>query len=164
MKAIVAVDLNWGIGYKGELLERIPEDMKFFKQTTLGKIVVMGRATFESLPGREPLKDRINIVLCEDKNFCDKEIIVCSSLNELFIEIKKYPTDDVFVIGGEIVYAELLPYCSEAFVTKIEKIYKADKFFVNLDEDERWKLIFAGELQSYNNIRYSLTKFKNNAV
>ncbi len=164
MKAIVAVDQNWGIGYKDKLLERIPEDMKFFKQTTVGKIVVMGRATFESLPGREPLKDRINIVLCEDKQFSDQKITVCSSLNELFIEINKYPTDDVFVIGGEIVYAELLPYCSEAYITKIENIYKADKYFVNLDEDERWELISTGESKSFNDIHYSLKIFKNNGV
>ena len=91
MKAMVAVDKNLGIGYKGELLERIPEDIKFFKQSTIGKVVIMGRATFLSLPGQEPLKDRINIVLCEDKQFSDKEIIVCSSLNELFSEIIKIP-------------------------------------------------------------------------
>ncbi|PKM76726.1 MAG: dihydrofolate reductase [Firmicutes bacterium HGW-Firmicutes-15] len=164
MKAIVAVDLNWGIGCKGKLLERIPDDMKFFKQKTVGKIVLMGRETFVSLPGGEPLKDRLNIVLCEDKQFSDKKITVCSSLNELFGELKKYPTDEVFVIGGEIVYAELLPYCSEAYVTKIENIYEADKYFVNLDEDERWELISTGESKSFNGIRYSLTKYKNNVL
>jgi dihydrofolate reductase len=72
MKAIVAVDLNWGIGFKGNLLQRIPDDMKFFKQMTLGKVVVMGRETFESLPGKEPLKDRTNIVLSKDKKFTNK--------------------------------------------------------------------------------------------
>ncbi|MDD3365134.1 MAG: dihydrofolate reductase [Syntrophomonas sp.] len=161
MKAIVAVDLNWGIGYKGKLLERIPEDMKFFKQTTVGKIVIMGRETFTSLPGGEPLEDRVNIVLCEDKKFSDKKITVCSSLNELFDELKDYPTDEVFVIGGEIVYRELLPYCTEAFVTKIENTYAADKYFTNLDEDDRWSLIDKGEFKSYNDIRYSFIKFLN---
>ena len=164
MKAIVAVDQNWGIGYKGKLLERIPEDMKFFKQTTIGKVVIMGRETFASLPGGEPLKDRINIVLCEDKQFSDKKITVCSSLNELFIKIKKYLTDEVFVIGGEIVYAELLPYCSEAYITKIENTYAADKYFPNLDKDDSWELVVRGESQSYNNIRYYFERFINRSV
>jgi len=161
MKAIVAVDLNWGMGCKGELLERIPEDMKFFKQTTVGKIVVMGRATFESLPSQEPLKDRINIVLSTNGQFRDKGITICRSLNELLKELEKYPTGDVFVIGGEKVYRELLPYCTEAYVTKIENTYKADKHFINLDEDKRWRLIDRGEFKSYNDIRYSFMKFTN---
>lgn len=164
MKAIVAVDQNWGIGYRGNLLQRIPEDMKFFKQTTVGKVVVMGRETFASLPGGEPLKDRTNIVLCEDKQFSDKEIIVCTSLNELFIAVKKYPADEVFVIGGESVYAQLMPYCSEAYVTKIESTYKADKYFGNLDEDERWAPIFTGETKIYNDVRYMIVKYTNSKV
>jgi len=164
MKAIVAVDLNWGIGYKGNLLERIPEDMKFFKQTTTGKVIVMGRETFESLPGKEPLKDRINIVLSTSMQFSDKRIIICRSLNQLFNELEKFPTDDVFVIGGEKVYTQLLPYCTEAFVTKIENIYIADKYFINLDKDERWKLINIGESKSYNGVRYSFVKYINSSV
>lgn len=163
MKAIVAVDQNWGIGYKGQLLARIPADMKFFKEKTLGKVVIMGKETFTSLPGQEPLKDRINIVLCEDKQFCDKKIIVCSSLDELFTELIKYPTDEVFVIGGENVYAQLLPYCTEAYVTRIENTYTADKYFRNLDDDECWKLVFTGEAQSHNNIQYSFTTFANDS-
>jgi len=164
MKAIVAVDLNWGIGYKGNLLERIPEDMKFFKQTTTGKVIVMGRETFESLPEKEPLKDRINIVLSTSMQFSDKSIIICRSLNELFNELEKFPTDDIFVIGGEKVYTQLLPYCTEAFVTKIENIYRADKYFINLDEDETWKLINTDEAKSYNGVRYSFVKYINSSV
>ena len=120
MKAIVAVDLNWGIGYRGNLLQRIPEDMKFFKQMTLGKVVIMGRETFESLPGKEPLKDRINIVLSKDECFTNEKVTICRSLDELFYELKKYNSDDVFVIGGESIYTQLLPYCSEVYVTKID--------------------------------------------
>ena len=161
MQAIVAVDQNWGIGYKGKLLERIPEDMKFFKQLTLGKIVIMGRETFVSLPGQEPLKDRINIVLCEDKQFSDKNITICSSLKELFNKIKRYPPEEIFVIGGEIVYTELLPYCTAAYVTKIEKTYAADKQFPNLANNHRWRLISPGELQSYNNIQFRFTTYAN---
>lgn len=162
MKAIVAVDLNWGIGYKGNLLQRIPEDMRFFKQMTLGKVVVMGSKTFESLPGREPLKDRINIILSKSKDFEKDKLIVCPSLDELFCELKKYDSDDVFAIGGEVVYTQLLPYCSEAYVTKIENKYLADKYFPNLDEIEEWELVSISDSKEFNNIKYSFLKYVNN--
>lgn len=161
MKAIVAVDLNWGIGYQGKLLERIPEDMKFFKGTTTGKVVVMGRETFESLPGKEPLKDRVNIVLSKNESFTNDQVIICRSLAELFAEIKKYPTDDLFVIGGESVYTQLLPYCSEAFVTKIEKKYTADKYFINLDQAQTWELTSMSGMNSSNDLKYRFLKYLN---
>ena len=162
MKAIVAVDLDWGIGYKGNLLEKIPEDMKYFKQTTLGKIVVMGRETFESLPGKEPLKDRINIVLSANGYFDDNRLIICRSLNELFRELEKYSESDVFVIGGESVYTQLLPYCTEVYVTKIEKKYKADKHFCNLDKIETWKQVSQSEVKISNDIKYNFVGYVNN--
>ncbi|OPZ91571.1 MAG: Dihydrofolate reductase [Firmicutes bacterium ADurb.Bin419] len=164
MKAIVAVDLNWGIGCKGNLLQRIPEDMKSFKQMTLGKVVVMGRETFESLPGKEPLKDRINIVLSKEKKFTNEMLTICRSLEELAQELKKYNSDDVFVIGGESVYTRLLPYCSEAYVTKINKSYIADKYFCNLDEEQTWETVSTGTLQTYKDIQFKFVKYLNNKV
>lgn len=164
MKAIVAVDLNWGIGYRGNLLLRIPDDMKFFKQMTLGKVVIMGRETFESLPGQEPLKDRINIVLSKSECFKNEKITICCSLDELFQELRKYNLDEVFVIGGESVYAQLLPYCTEAYVTKIESKYVADKYFINLDKEEAWKIVSIGEMRSYNNTQYSFLKYVNQSI
>jgi len=164
MKAIVAVDLNWGIGCRGNLLQRIPEDMKFFKQMTLGKVVIMGRETFESLPGKEPLKDRINIVLSKNGYFNNERITICRSLDELSYELEKYSQDDVFVIGGESIYTQLLPLCTEAYVTKIENTYKADKYFTNIDKDETWKLVSKSESQTYNNIRYSFQKYLNSKL
>lgn len=162
MKAIVAVDLNWGIGYKGNLLERIPEDMKFFKRTTTGKIVIMGRETFESLPGKEPLKDRINIVLSRNESFTNDKVTICRSLTELFGKLKNYPDDDVFVIGGESVYAQLLSYCTEVYATKVENTYNADKYFVNLDKDETWEILTKSEINSFDSIKYRFLKYKNN--
>jgi dihydrofolate reductase len=164
MKAIVAVDLNWGIGFKGNLLQRIPDDMKFFKQMTLGKVVVMGRETFESLPGKEPLKDRTNIVLSKDKKFTNKNLIICRSLDELTQELKKYNSGDIFVIGGESVYRQLLPYCTEAYVTKINKSYIADKYFCSLDEEQSWETVSIGVFQTYKDIQYKFTKYLNNKV
>lgn len=164
MKAIVAVDLNWGIGCKGNLLQRIPEDMKFFKQMTLGKVVVMGRETFESLPGKEPLKDRTNIVLSKDAKFTNENLTICRSLAELTQKLNKYNSDDVFVIGGESIYTQLLPYCTEAYVTKINKSHIADKYFCNLDEEQRWETVSIGDLQTYKDIQYKFTKYLNNKV
>lgn len=159
MKAIVAVDLNWGIGFKGNLLQRIPDDMKHFKQTTLGKIVIMGRETFESLPGKEPLKDRTNIVLSKSDNIKKNNVIVCHSLQELFCELIKYNHDDVFVIGGESIYTQLLPYCTEAYVTKIRSSYEADRYFINIDKEESWRLASASDLRKYNDIQFSFLKY-----
>ena len=148
----------------GNLLEHIPEDMKFFKQMTVGKIIVMGRETFESLPGKQLLKERTNIILSKNSNCTDDRITICRSLDELFIELGRYAADDVFVIGGESIYSQLLPFCSEAYITKIEKTYTADKYFMNLDNDKAWKITSASELKSYNDIQYSFLKYVNTHI
>lgn len=161
MKAIVAVDLNWGIGFKGNLLQRIPDDMKYFKQKTMGKIVIMGRGTFDSLPGKKPLKDRINIVLSKSDSFKEENVTVCHSLGELFNEIEQYDQNDVFVIGGESIYTQLLPCCTEAYVTKIQSAHEADKFFINIDKEESWHLYSTSELRKYNDFQFSFNKYIN---
>ena len=162
MKAILSADLNWGIGYKGKLLQRVPEDMKFFMKMTISKVVVMGRETFESLPGMQPLKDRVNIVLSKNGRFDDERLIVCRSLEELFQKLESYPSDDVFVIGGESVYTQLLPYCSEVYVTRFEKTFQADRHFPNLDKDEAWTPEVLDESLNFNDLEYSRIKYVNN--
>lgn len=164
MKVIVSVDTNWGIGCRGNLLQRIPGDMKLFKQRTIGKVVVMGRETFESLPGKEPLKDRVNIVLSRNKGFINEKVTVCRSLEELFDELLKYDSDDVFVIGGAAVYKELLPFCSEAYITRIENTYEADRHFVDLDKETAWKLASESEFNEYNNIKFKYLKYENSEI
>ncbi|MGE5405278.1 MAG: dihydrofolate reductase [Candidatus Saccharibacteria bacterium] len=163
MKTIVAVDENWGIGCNGQLLQRLPEDMKFFKEKTLGKVVVMGMETFLSLPKQEPLVDRINIVLSNDDSFTNEKVIICRSLAELFEALKKYPTEDVFIIGGESVYTQMLPYCSEAYITKIMNSYTADKHFPNLDKLDEWELVSTGETKSHDVIQFVFTTYINSA-
>lgn len=145
-------------------MQRIPEDMRFFKAMTLGKVVVMGRETFESLPGQEPLIDRVNIVLSRNVSFQNDKVIICRSLEELFQELRKYDEEDIFIIGGEQIYEQLLPYCTEAHVTRIENTYPADKYFINLDKDESWKLVFEGETLIYKDIQYKHTKYMNTKV
>ena len=162
MKIIVAVDNNYAIGCDGKLLTHIPEDMKFFKATTIGKVVVMGKLTFQSLPKGLPLVDRVNIVLSHDKSFTNDAITICRSLDELFLELQKYQTDEVFVIGGESIYTQLLPYCTEAFVTKIASHFAADKYFINLDKDSNWELSETSESQNHKDITFYFTKYKNN--
>ena len=120
MNLIVAADKNWGIGKDNKLLVSIPSDMKFFRQETMGKVVVMGRKTLESFPNGLPLKNRTNVVLTSDKNYQVKDAVIVHSIDEVLEELKKYDDDEIYVIGGGKVYEELLPYCDVAHVTKID--------------------------------------------
>ena len=120
MNLIANVDRNWAIGKNNKLLVRIPDDMKFFRQTTTGKVVVMGRKTLESFPGGMPLKNRTNLVLTSDPGYRVKDAVVLHSMEELRKELEKYPDEDVFVIGGESVYRQLLPLCDVAHITKTD--------------------------------------------
>ena len=138
MNLIAAVDKNWAIGLNNKLLVSIPEDMKFFRQTTTGKVVVMGRKTLESFPNGQPLKNRTNIVLTSNRNYRVNGAIVVYSLEELLKELKKYPSEDIYVIGGESIYRQLVDYCDVAHITKIDYAYNADSWFPNLDEKEEW--------------------------
>ena len=140
MNLIVAVDKNWGIGKNNKLLVSIPSDMKFFRSETNGKVVVMGRKTLESFPNGMPLKNRTNIVLTRDQNYQVKDTIVVHDIPELLEELKKYPDDQIYVIGGGKVYEELLPYCNVAHVTKIDFAFEADTYFPDLDKMEEWQI------------------------
>lgn len=160
MNLIVAVDKNWAIGLGNKLLVSIPADMKFFRQTTTGKVVVMGRKTLESFPGGQPLKNRTNIVITRDANYKVKEGIVVSTIEEALEELKKYKDEDIFVIGGESIYRQMLPYCKTAFVTKIDHAYDADTFFPNLDEMEDWKLTGISEEQTYFDLEYVFARYE----
>lgn len=160
MNLIVAVDQNWAIGLNNELLVRIPQDQKFFREETMGKVVVMGRKTLESFPNGLPLKGRTNIVLTNNKDFRVKDTIVVHSMEELLEELQKYNSNDVYVIGGESIYRLLLPYCDTAHVTKIFHSYNADTFFPNLDEMSEWKVVADSEEQTYFDLEYVFLKYK----
>ena len=160
MKAILAADKNWGIGYNNHLLVSIPSDMKFFRQTTTGKVVVMGRKTLESFPNGMPLKNRTNIVLTGNQNYQVKDAIVVHSEDELMEELKKYETDDIYVIGGESVYRMMLPYCDTAYVTKIDRAFQADTFFPDLDEMDEWVMTEESEEQTCFDLEFCFTKYE----
>ena len=160
MNLIAAVDKNWGIGLKNQLLVRIPEDMKHFRNLTFGNVVVMGRKTLESFPGGQPLNDRTNIVLTKDNDYQVKNAVIVHDMEELFAELKKYKQEDIFVIGGESIYRQLLDQCETAYITKIDYEYQADVWFPNLDELEQWELIEESEEQTYFDLEYYFLKYQ----
>ena len=160
MNLIVAVDKNWAIGCNNKLLVSIPSDMKFFRETTTGNVVVMGRKTLESFPGGLPLKKRTNIVLTGNPNYEVKDAVVVHDIDSLLEELKQYPAEDVYVIGGESVYRALLPYCDKAYVTRIDHAYLADTYFPNLDEDPEWKMTKVSDEQTYFDLEYVFTIYE----
>ena len=160
MNLIVAVDRNWGIGYKNKLLISIPEDMKFFRETTTGNVVVMGKNTLLSFPNGKPLKNRENIVITHDKSFKAEGATVVNSIEEALEKIKKYNTEDVYVIGGGSIYEQMLPYVDTAYVTYIDFAYQSDTRIPNLDESKEWRLSEESEEQTYFDVEYYFRKYE----
>ena len=154
ISAIVAVDNNWGIGFQGKLLERIPADLKYFKEITNNSPIIMGRKTWESLP-KKPLPNRTNIVISsialgpkDGARFWSMEAVKDILLYRRFHR-------DFFIIGGGTIYKQLLPICDKVYVTKIYKNHdQVDTYFPNLDKSNKWKLIQESELQTYNDLSY----------
>ncbi|MCR5388733.1 MAG: dihydrofolate reductase [Lachnospiraceae bacterium] len=160
MKMIAAVDKNWAIGKNNKLLVSIPNDMKFFRETTSGKVVVMGRKTLDSFPNGMPLKNRVNIVLTRDKNFKRGDAVIVHTEEELFEELKKYDSDDVYVIGGESIYKLLCDKCNVAHITKIDFAYDADAYFPNLDEKPEWVITADSDEQTYFDLCYNFLRYE----
>ena len=159
MNAIVAVDQKWGIGKDGCLLATIPGDLKYFKQMTMGKVIVMGRATFDTLPGKKPLPGRINIVLSRDPDF-QPDCIVCRSMEDLYKELEAYDPEDIYIIGGQSVYNIMLDCCKRILITKIEQTCVADCHFPNLDLQQDWELVSEGERYEEAGVSYRFTEYK----
>ena len=159
MKAIVCVDENWGIGYEGDLLFHIPADMKYFKEKTMGNVVIMGISTFRSLPGQKPLTDRVNIVLTSDESWSAPGVVPCHSLDELFETLKRYDSSTVFVIGGASVYEQALPLATRLCLTEVDDIpAQADTFFPAYDS---WKEVQREdhETDEKHHFRYSFVDY-----
>ena len=160
MNLIANVDINLAIGKNNQLLVKIPADMKFFRETTTGKVVVMGRKTLESFPNGQPLKNRTNIVLTHDRSYQVKEAIVVYSMDELHEELKKYPSEDIYIIGGESIYRQLVDECDVAHITKVDFAYDADAHFPNLDEKPEWRITQDSEEQTYFDLIYHFYKYE----
>ena len=158
ISAIVAVDNNWGIGYNGDLLEYIPEDLKYFKALTTGHVVVMGRKTWDSLP-KKPLPNRINYVITKEAKSSNEEVAYFD-MNCIKMMMQKQSDYEYFIIGGGLIYNQLLPFCDRVYVTKIYKDHdNVDTYFPNLDKSEEWAPAACGQLLTHNDLTYQFWQY-----
>ena len=163
MKMIAACDANWGIGKDNRLLVSIPADMKFFREMTMGRTVVMGRKTLESFPGGKPLKGRKNIVLTSSEGRKAEGLWTVHSVEALLKLLREDPAfagEEVYCIGGGSVYRLLLPYCDTAYITRIDHVYEADTFFPDLQSDPGWRLAEESEEQIYFDLTYHFQTYR----
>ncbi len=160
MNLIAAVDKNWAIGFDRQLLVRIPNDQKMFREETTGKVIVLGRKTLETFPSGLPLNNRTNIILSTNKEYDVKGATIVHSIEELLEELKQYKSEDIFIIGGESIYKAMLPYCNVAHITKIDHTYNADAYFPNLDKDSVWSVTQESDEQTYFNLEYYFLKYE----
>ena len=160
MNMIAAVDRNWGIGLKGQLLVRIPNDQKHFREETTGRAVVYGRRTLGTFPQGIPLPGRKNIIFSRNRELQVKGAAVVHSLEELRRELQGVMPEDVYCIGGESVYRLLLPFCDTAHITRIDHAYEADSWFPDLDRDPEWEITAGSEEQTYFDIAYTFLKYE----
>lgn len=162
MNFIVVVDENYAIGQDNNLLTHLPGDLKYFKQKTINKVIIMGRETFQSLPGGKPLPQRTTIVLTRDQSFKPNGVLVVNSTQELFELLKDYDDDTIFIAGGANVYKQFIPYCQYGFVTHIKSSFPANKYIDNIEQNSNWKKIWSSEIQSEKGFEYTFTQYKNN--
>ena len=164
MNLIAAVDKNWAIGKKGNLLVTIPDDQRLFREETLGKVIVMGRKTFESLPGGQALSGRTNVVLTRNMDFRKKQCEIFHSLEDTLSYLSRFKSEDIFIIGGAELYEQFLPYCDTAHITAIDYEYEADTWFPNLDQMEEWTITAESEEQTYFNLCYEFRRYEKKRI
>ncbi|MDO4581726.1 MAG: dihydrofolate reductase [Bacillota bacterium] len=166
MNFIVSVDDNWAIGRGGQLLARIPEDMRFFRYTTGGGAVVMGDVTWASLPEQaRPLPERLNIVLSDRPEFAAEGAVTVHSFEELRALLREIAErQEIFVIGGAAVYRLLMDYCQYAYITRLYHAFDADKHIPSLDDDARWRLLLQTPRREHNGLEYSYCLYHNSAA
>lgn len=160
ISAIVAVNNDWGIGYNGDLLEHIPEDLKYFKELTSNNWVVMGRKTWNSLP-KKPLPNRKNLVITNNPiAYDDTNEVNFFTLNQIELFMSKNKNLTFFIIGGGSIYQQLLPFCDRVYVTKIYKSHEnVDTYFPNLDEQEGWIATPVAPPQDYKDLTYQFWQY-----
>ena len=162
MIAIACVDKNNGIGKDGKLLISIPEDMKFFRETTLNHVVCMGENTLLSFPNSKPLKNRINIVLSQDPTHNYEGVINVHTFEDFLKTMKEHSKNDVvFVIGGASIYRQTLPYVDQVYLTKVNAVGGAEVFFVNLDEHLDFKLVKESQPEMDGDLEIKFTVYQN---
>lgn len=160
MNLYVTADVNWAIGNNDNLLIQIPRSQKMFLEETKGKVLVMGRKTLSTMPQGLPLAGRTNIILSKNTEFQVKNATVVHSVEELLAELEQYPSEEIYVVGGESVYRQLLTYCNVAHVVKLDHAYNANKYFPNLDKDSEWKLTADSDELTYFDIAYEFLRYE----
>ena len=163
MNIIATVDKGWGIGKGGNSLVSIPNEKKLLREETMGKVIVMGRKTFEKLNGGQALYGRINIVFSKNENFKPKNVVIVSNFEEClaYFSSNNIKKEDIFVLGGKSIYELFLPYCKQAHITFVDFLYEADEFIENLNEHKDWKLILETEEETYFNLSYNFKLYQN---
>ncbi|MGN0693078.1 MAG: dihydrofolate reductase [Oscillospiraceae bacterium] len=159
MNIIVAVGRNYGIGLNNDLIYNIPEDKKYFRSMTLGKVIVMGRKTLESMPNGKPLPKRRNVVLSRNPDYSAEGVDICHSFEELTELLKDVPDEDIFIIGGAEIYNEFLTRCNTAYITWVEGEKQADKFFPKIDKLPEWKLVSQSGEKEFKGVKFSFCKY-----
>lgn len=157
MELIVAVYDDWGIGKDGTQPVALSADRKFFRETTRGAMVIVGRKTLADFPGGKPLPNRINVVLTRQEADIS-DVTVCRSPEEAVVLAET--AQRAMVIGGGSIYRQMLPYCDTAFVTKVHVQPESDTFFPNLDENPQWKLAQILQSGEENGIAYEMCLYK----
>jgi len=161
MKAIVAVNEDWGIGCSGKQSIVLPEDRRFFRETTTGGTIIAGRKTFEDFPGVLP--NRKNIILTRDVGFKVDGAVVVHSFDDVLAEISADDPERVFVVGGGNIYDLFLPFCTAVYLTKIHVSPPSDTYFPNLDMMPDWVLESKSETKKSEEFEYTICIYKNNA-
>jgi dihydrofolate reductase len=164
MNIVVAADSNWGIGLNGTQPIVISEDRKHFRSVTGNGTVIYGHRTLLDFPGGKPLKNRRNIILSRNADLTVEGGEVVHSVDDAIAAVADEAPDNVFIIGGDSVYKQFLPYCKKAFVTKVEATPDADTFFPDLDALPEWELYERGEDKEQDGIKYRFDTYINNSI
>lgn len=159
MKLLLSADQRWGIGKDNQLLFRADGDLRYFYRMTWHQVVVMGRRTLESLPHAAPLNECTNIILSQNAEYRVSGATVCGSISALFDALQPYRDADIFVVGGEQVCRQLLPYCSTAYITRWHAVADADCFLPNLEKLPDWELVARSPLQTEGTLTYEFCTY-----
>ena len=160
MNCIVAADKNWAIGKDNGLLVHLPEDLKYYKEKTIGKVIVIGRKTLESFPGGKPLPNRTNLVLTGNPKYKNDSCTVCCGIDALEKEMEKYSDKDIFVSGGAMIYNLFLDRCDVVYVTKLYDEFEADTYFPNMDKKENYKVTWESDIMEEKGVSYRFVKYE----
>lgn len=151
LSLIVAVGKNREIGKDNKLLWNIPEDLKFFKEKTTGKTIVMGSNTFYSL--NRLLPNRHHVVLTKDDYKFPDEVDVFNEFDDLLKYLDKLNEDEIYIIGGAAIYKLFIDYVDKMYITEIDQEYDADKFFPEINKEQWNREVLSNN--KYEDISYS---------